>query len=65
MMCETAQRLVALLRILERGPAGPLGALGDDAVLDAWFGSRSPRFRSTDDAGRPGDAEHLATSASA
>jgi hypothetical protein len=64
MMYETAQRLVALLRILERGPAGPLGALGDDAVLDAWFGSRSPLFR-TDDPGWPGDAEPLATSATA
>jgi hypothetical protein len=60
-MCETAQRLVALLRILERGPA-PLSALGDDAVLDAWFGSRSPLFRSTDpEPGWPGTAEHLAT----
>jgi hypothetical protein len=41
MMCETTQRLLALLRILERAPA-PFGALGDDAVLDAWFGARSP-----------------------
>jgi len=41
MMCETTQRLLALLRILERAPA-PFGALGDDAVLDAWFGPRSP-----------------------
>jgi len=40
MMCETTQRLLALLRIVERGPAG-FGALGDDAVLDAWFGVRS------------------------
>jgi hypothetical protein len=40
-MCETTQRLLALLRILERAPA-PFGALGDDAVLDAWFGPRSP-----------------------
>ena len=40
-MCETTQRLVALLRILERAPA-PFGALGDDAVLDAWFGPCSP-----------------------
>jgi hypothetical protein len=40
-MCETTQRLIALLRILERDPA-PFGLLGDDAVLDAWFGSRSP-----------------------
>ncbi len=60
-MCETAQRLIALLRILERGPA-PLGALGDDALLDAWFGSRSPLFRSIDhEPGRPGDTEYLAT----
>lgn len=41
MMCETTQRLLALLRILERAPA-PFGVLGDDAVLDAWFGPRSP-----------------------
>jgi hypothetical protein len=41
MMCETTQRLLALLRILEHAPA-PFGALGDDAVLDAWFGPRSP-----------------------
>jgi len=40
-MCETTQRLLALLRMLERPPA-PFGALGDDAVLDAWFGYRSP-----------------------
>jgi hypothetical protein len=40
-MCETTQRLLALLRLLERAPA-PFGALGDDAVLDAWFGPRSP-----------------------
>jgi hypothetical protein len=39
-MCDTAQRLVALLRLLEREPA-PFGVLGDDAVLDAWFGSDS------------------------
>ncbi|MEU4606408.1 hypothetical protein AB0F43_25745 [Kribbella sp. NPDC023972] len=41
MTCETTQRLLALLRMLERGPA-PFGAVGDDAVLDAWFGPRSP-----------------------
>ncbi|MFI7065750.1 hypothetical protein ACIBL3_32460 [Kribbella sp. NPDC050124] len=41
MTCETTQRLLALLRILESDPA-PFGALGDDAVLDAWFGTRSP-----------------------
>jgi hypothetical protein len=40
-MCETTQRLLALLRMLERAPA-PFGPLGDDAVLDAWFGPRSP-----------------------
>jgi hypothetical protein len=38
---ETARRLIALLRILERGPTGH-GIVGDDAVLDAWFGPRSP-----------------------
>jgi hypothetical protein len=41
MMCATTQRLITLLRILERDPA-PFGILGDDAVLDAWFGIRSP-----------------------
>ncbi|MEU4292812.1 hypothetical protein AB0E63_31705 [Kribbella sp. NPDC026596] len=40
-MCATTQRLITLLRILEREPA-PFGALGDDALLDAWFGTRSP-----------------------
>jgi hypothetical protein len=39
-MCETTQRLLALLRIVERGPAR-FDVLGDDAVLDAWFGARS------------------------
>jgi hypothetical protein len=46
MTCETTQRLLALLRILERAPA-PFGALGDDAVLDAWFGHHSPLTRAT------------------
>ena len=40
MMCATTQRLITLLRILERD-AAPFGILGDDAVLDAWFGTRS------------------------
>ncbi|WP_168197241.1 hypothetical protein [Kribbella sp. ALI-6-A] len=41
-MCQVAQRMVALLRIVERDPA-PYGAGSDvdDAVLDAWFGRRS------------------------
>jgi len=43
-MSETSRRLLALLRIVERQPA-PFGVLGDDAVLDAWFGRRSPIFR--------------------
>jgi hypothetical protein len=38
---EVARRLVALLRILERGTP-EYGVLGDDAVLDAWFGVGSP-----------------------
>ena len=40
--CQVAQRLVALLRMIEHGPA-PYGAGPDvdDAVLDAWFGARS------------------------
>lgn len=41
MECEVARHLVTLLRILERGPA-PYGVLGDDAILDAWFGIRAP-----------------------
>ncbi|MEU4389532.1 hypothetical protein [Kribbella sp. NPDC023855] len=40
-MGETARRLLAFLRIVERGPA-PFGELGDDAVLDAWFGRQAP-----------------------
>jgi hypothetical protein len=46
MMCATTQRLITLLRILERAPA-PFGILGDDAVLDGWFGTRSPLARHT------------------
>jgi hypothetical protein len=46
-MCETTQRLLALLRIVERGPAR-FGVLGDDAVLDAWFGAHSRLARSTE-----------------
>ncbi|WP_329476521.1 hypothetical protein OG558_36565 [Kribbella sp. NBC_01510] len=46
-MCETTQRLLALLRIVERGPA-LFDVLGDDAVLDAWFGAHSRLARSTD-----------------
>ncbi|WP_165949472.1 hypothetical protein [Kribbella turkmenica] len=42
-MCETTQRLLALLKLLEIAPT-PFGALGDDAVLDAWFGACSPLF---------------------
>ncbi|WP_433022625.1 hypothetical protein [Kribbella sp. CA-294648] len=40
-MGETARRLLAFLRIVEREPA-PFGELGDDAVLDAWFGHHAP-----------------------
>lgn len=40
-MCATTLRLITLLRIVEREPA-PFGVLGDDALLDAWFGTRSP-----------------------
>jgi len=39
--CEVARRLMALLRIVEQG-AAPYGVLGDDALLDAWFGTGSP-----------------------
>jgi len=42
-MCECCRRLRALLRMIER-TAAPFGAVGDDAALDAWFGSRSPLF---------------------
>jgi hypothetical protein len=42
-MSETAQRLILLLQILERDPV-LFGALGDDALLGAWFGARSPLF---------------------
>ncbi len=45
MTCDTTQRLLALLRIVERAPA-PFGALGDDAVLDAWFGLALPALAS-------------------
>jgi hypothetical protein len=44
---EVARRLIALLRILERGPSGH-GVGGDDALLDAWFGSAPPACRRTD-----------------
>jgi len=50
-MGETARRLLAFLRIVERGPA-PFGELGDDAVLDAWFGRRAPA-RTPDPAALP------------
>jgi hypothetical protein len=43
-MCECCRRLLALLRIVQRDPP-PFGVLGDDAVLDAWFGRRCPAFR--------------------
>lgn len=53
MTCETTQRLLVLLRIVERDPA-PFGALGDDAVLDAWFGIRSPVWQqNSQDAPQP------------
>ncbi|MEU8226285.1 hypothetical protein [Kribbella sp. NPDC048915] len=42
-MCDCCRRLLALLRLIEHG-AVPCGVLGDDAVLDAWFGPRSPVF---------------------
>jgi hypothetical protein len=51
-MCETTQRFLALLRMLERAPA-PFGALGDDAVLDAWFGPRSPLAAQPQEAPEP------------
>jgi hypothetical protein len=38
---EAARRLVPLLRILDWGPS-EYGVVGDDVVLDAWFGPRSP-----------------------
>ncbi|MFF0269307.1 hypothetical protein [Kribbella sp. NPDC004536] len=42
-MCETCARLLALRRLIER-PAALFGTIGTDAVLDAWFGRRSPVF---------------------
>ncbi|ADB31148.1 hypothetical protein Kfla_2064 [Kribbella flavida DSM 17836] len=46
--CEVALRLVALLRIVERDPAPHYAdQLSYDAVLDAWFGIRSPAMPST------------------
>lgn len=46
-MCDRCQRLLALLRMIERR-AAPFGAAGDDAALDAWFGPQSPLFRRPD-----------------
>jgi hypothetical protein len=37
---ETARRLLALLRIVERS-TGPSTVADDDALLDAWFGPHS------------------------
>jgi hypothetical protein len=37
---ETARRLLALLRIVERS-TGPGSVADDDAMLDAWFGAHS------------------------
>ncbi|MGC4942644.1 hypothetical protein [Kribbella sp. DT2] len=45
---ETAWRLIALLRLVERDPADPaepVEAGGEDVVLDAWFGPNSPGSR--------------------
>ncbi|MBB5841027.1 hypothetical protein [Kribbella italica] len=39
---EPAWRLIALLRLVEREPAEPVEASGEDVVLDAWFGPNSP-----------------------
>jgi hypothetical protein len=55
-MFDTSRRLLALLRLLE-GQAAPFGALGDDALLDAWFGRRSPAFETPADADAP-DSRH-------
>ncbi|MDX3001687.1 hypothetical protein PWY87_08425 [Kribbella solani] len=37
MACETARRLVALLRLVQRGSTVS-GALTDEALIDSWFG---------------------------
>lgn len=37
---ETARRLLALLRIVERS-TGPSNVADDDALIDAWFGPHS------------------------
>jgi hypothetical protein len=42
-MCDCCRRLLALLRLIEHG-AVPCSVVGDDAVLDAWFGPRSRVF---------------------
>jgi hypothetical protein len=45
---DVARRLVALLRLVE-GTSGDLAdVLADDAMLDAWFGSRSPFHLASD-----------------
>jgi hypothetical protein len=39
---DVARRLVALLRLMEGTSGDQADVLADDAMLDAWFGIRSP-----------------------
>jgi hypothetical protein len=39
---DVARRLIALLRIVERTAGDHADVATDDALLDAWFGLRSP-----------------------
>ncbi|GAA1594550.1 hypothetical protein GCM10009804_59000 [Kribbella hippodromi] len=41
MACETARRLIALLRLVQRGPASS-GTLTDEAMIDDCFGPGAP-----------------------
>ncbi|WP_185445148.1 hypothetical protein [Kribbella qitaiheensis] len=39
---DIGRRLIALLRIVERTAGDHADVVTDDALLDAWFGPRSP-----------------------
>lgn len=39
---DVARRLIALLRLVERTAGDHVDVATDDALLDAWFGHRSP-----------------------
>jgi len=42
---DVARRLIALLRIVERTAGDHADVATDDALLDAWFGLRSPAIQ--------------------